>query len=668
MRAVDGISYTVEQGETVAIVGESGSGKSVGALSILRLIPDPPGRITAGEILFDGRDLRGLPKRRCAQVRGRDIGMVFQEPMTSLNPVLTIGRQITETLEQHQGADRADGRPARDRAAGDWSASPIPSGACEQYPHQLSGGMRQRVMIAIALACDPKLIIADEPTTALDVTIQAQILELMKSLTRRLNVALIIITHNLGVVARYASRVNVMYAGRIVESGSADAIYHDPRHPYTMALLRSVPRLDRPRQARLDPVEGQPPDLTRLDGGCAFRPRCRFAVDALRRGAAAAASRPARRASCRLLPQPTSSLRQRRHARHERRRATARRAAARGARARTCTSRSPRGSCAPQDRRREGGRRRRLHDRRGETLGLVGESGCGKTTTGRCILRLETSDRGRDPVRRARHQPHGAQGADGVAPPHAGDLPGPLQLAQSAHEGGRHHRRADQGARRRARCRRGARDGCASCCRCAASIPKFTDRYPHEMSGGQRQRVGIARALALDPEFIVCDEAVSALDVSIQAQVINLLEDLRERFGLTYLFIAHDLSVVRHLCQRVAVMYLGRIVEMAESDELFDNPLHPYTQALLSAVPVPDPRDRGDARVPAGAGRGAKPDQPAVRLRLPSALPDGGRGLQAGAARAAGAAPGPLGGLQRGAVASTRSVSKRTRNDERRRR
>ena len=286
VRAVDGISYTVEEGETVAIVGESGAGKSVGAMSILRLIPDPPGRIVAGEVIFAGRDLMRLSDEEMRQVRGGEIGMVFQEPMTSLNPVLTIGRQITETVEQHRHIDRA---AAARRAVELLGLVGIadPERRLKQYPHQLSGGMRQRVMIAIALACEPRLIIADEPTTALDVTIQAQILELMKELTRRLNVALIIITHNLGVVARYAERVNVMYAGRIVESGSAAAIYHAPRHPYTAALLRSVPRLDRPRQARLDPIEGQPPDLSRLDVGCAFRPRCRFAV------AACAGARPA---------------------------------------------------------------------------------------------------------------------------------------------------------------------------------------------------------------------------------------------------------------------------------------------------------------------------------------------------------------------------------------
>ena len=288
VRAVDGVSYSVEAGETVAIVGESGSGKSVAALSILRLIPDPPGRISAGSVIFAGRDLLTLPESEMREIRGGEIGMIFQEPMTSLNPVLTIGRQITETLEQHRGLKPA---VAVRRAEALLVQVGIAEAArrLKQYPHQLSGGMRQRIMIAIALACDPKLIVADEPTTALDVTIQAQILELMKALSRDRGIALIIITHNLGVVARYADRVNVMYAGRIVESGPAREIYRDPRHPYTVALLRSVPRLDRPRQLRLDPVEGQPPDLTRLDAGCAFRPRCRLA------DAACAIARPALR-------------------------------------------------------------------------------------------------------------------------------------------------------------------------------------------------------------------------------------------------------------------------------------------------------------------------------------------------------------------------------------
>ncbi|WND75264.1 ABC transporter ATP-binding protein [Thalassospiraceae bacterium LMO-SO8] len=272
------MSYDVNAGETVAVVGESGSGKSVTALSILRLIPKPPGEIVGGEIRFQGKNLAFCTEDEIREIRGRDISMIFQEPMTSLNPVLSIGLQLTEPMMAHLKMSEAE---AKERAVKLLELVGInePRRRIEQYPHHLSGGMRQRVMIAMSLACEPKLIIADEPTTALDVTIQAQILELMKNLTREMNVAMIIITHNLGVVARYADRVNVMYAGRIVETGNASDIYHRPRHPYTLALLKSVPRMDRPRQAKLDPVDGQPPDLTRLDGGCSFRPRCKFAID-----------------------------------------------------------------------------------------------------------------------------------------------------------------------------------------------------------------------------------------------------------------------------------------------------------------------------------------------------------------------------------------------------
>ncbi len=277
VRAVDGITYHVDAGETVAIVGESGSGKSVSALSILRLVPDPPGKIMGGKVKFNGEDLLQIDDIAIRRVRGRDIGMVFQEPMTSLNPVLSIGRQLTETLEQHLSSNKVEAHARAIELLGLVGISE-PERRLKQYPHHLSGGMRQRVMIAMSLACNPKLIIADEPTTALDVTIQAQILELMKDLTRHMGVALIIITHNLGVVARYADRVNVMYAGRIVESGVAEDIYHRPRHPYTRGLLRSVPRLDQPRGERLEPIFGQPPDMTQLDDGCAFRPRCPFAV------------------------------------------------------------------------------------------------------------------------------------------------------------------------------------------------------------------------------------------------------------------------------------------------------------------------------------------------------------------------------------------------------
>jgi oligopeptide/dipeptide ABC transporter ATP-binding protein len=278
VKAVDGVSYDIEEGETLGLVGESGCGKSVSALSIMRLIPSPPGKTVAGEVIFQGQDLLKLPDNRMRKVRGKEIAMVFQEPMTSLNPVLSVERQLTESLVLHLGMNKKEAQSEAVRRL-DQVGIPDPDSRIKQYPHQFSGGMRQRVMIAMALSCDPKLIIADEPTTALDVTIQAQILELMKNLSAEYGVSLIIITHNLGVVARYADRVNIMYGGKIVERGSAKEIYGNPRHPYTLGLLHSVPRLDLPRKLKLDPIEGQPPDLTNLPSGCSFRDRCKYAID-----------------------------------------------------------------------------------------------------------------------------------------------------------------------------------------------------------------------------------------------------------------------------------------------------------------------------------------------------------------------------------------------------
>ena len=278
VKAVDGVSYELNEGETLGLVGESGCGKSVSALSVMRLIPDPPGKIIDGEILLDGEDILKIDMEGMREVRGAKIAMVFQEPMTSLNPVLTVERQLTETLQLHMGMSKLESQGESVNLL-TRVGIPDPEIRIKQYPHQFSGGMRQRVMIAMALSCNPRLIIADEPTTALDVTIQAQILDLMKSLTTELGVALIVITHNLGVVARYADRVNIMYAGKVIERGEAREIYANPRHPYTVGLLRSVPRLDLPRRAKLDPIEGQPPDLINLPPGCAFRERCRWAVD-----------------------------------------------------------------------------------------------------------------------------------------------------------------------------------------------------------------------------------------------------------------------------------------------------------------------------------------------------------------------------------------------------
>lgn len=278
VKAVDGVSYDLEEGETLGLVGESGCGKSVSALSVMRLIPDPPGRIVDGTILLDGEDILKVQMDDMREIRGAKIAMVFQEPMTSLNPVLTVERQLTETLQLHMGMNKLESQRESVNLL-TRVGIPDPEERIKQYPHQFSGGMRQRVMIAMALSCNPRLIIADEPTTALDVTIQAQILDLMKSLTTEFGVALIIITHNLGVVARYADRVNIMYAGKVIERGNAREIYSNPRHPYTVGLLRSVPRLDLPRRAKLDPIEGQPPDLINLPPGCSFRDRCRWAID-----------------------------------------------------------------------------------------------------------------------------------------------------------------------------------------------------------------------------------------------------------------------------------------------------------------------------------------------------------------------------------------------------
>jgi peptide/nickel transport system ATP-binding protein len=586
LRAVDGLDLAVAPGETLAVVGESGSGKSVSALSIMRLLPGRIARIVAGKIELDGRDLSGLSTSEIREVRGSQISMIFQEPMSSLNPILTIGYQIAEPVRIHTGASK---EKARERAVELMRMVGIPDAErrLDQYPHQFSGGMRQRVMIAIGLACNPKLIIADEPTTALDVTIQAQILELLKNLTRDLGIALILITHNLGVVARYADRVAVMYAARLVEEGPAEQIFSRPRHPYTMGLLRSVPRLDRPRTGRLQTIDGLPPNLTKVPQGCRFAPRCPFRIDVcsnvpplvptdtgarsacfrwneIAEGALAWQGEPDAGAADIERGKPLVSVRNlRKHF-----------PVAGGFFSKAGVVK------AVED--------VSFDIARGETLGLVGESGCGKTTVGRLLLGLETPSEGaisfagtdllaaggeaRKDLRRKIQvifqDPYSSLNPRMTIGQIIGE---PITVYGLA--------KGPDGERKRVLELLGQ----------VGLRPEMIDRYPHQLSGGQRQRVGIARALAIEPEFIVCDEAVSALDVSIQGQIINLLEDLQRRLGLTFLFIAHDLAVVRHISNRVAVMYLGRIMELADRDELYSNPLHPYTRALLDAAPVPDP-------------------------------------------------------------------------------
>ena len=586
VRAVEGLSFEVGRGEVVAIVGESGSGKSVTALSIMRLLPRLTGR-TRGRITFDGKSLLDLDDESMREIRGRDISMIFQEPMTSLNPLLTIGLQITEPLTIHLGMSESE---ARARAVELLRLVGIPDaeGRLEQYPHQFSGGMRQRVMIAIGLACNPKLVIADEPTTALDVTIQAQILELMKDLSRKLNIALIIITHNLGVVARYADRVIVMYAARMVEQGRAEAVFHRPRHPYTMGLLRSVPRLDRPRGNRLETIEGLVPNLASTLTGCRFAPRCPFRI-------------PICDQEPPLFPTDTGAL-SRCH-RHAEIAAGKIAWAASGAGTPQNALEEAKPLLSVRNLTKHFPVRAKLGHKRtvvravqdvsfsiypGETLGLVGESGCGKTTVGRLILRLDQPTAGdiefagvnlvtaspaelktlRRKIQVIFQDPYSSLNPRMTVRQIIGE---PLRVYDLVPDGKARDARVEEllgqvGLR-----------------------PELAERYPHQLSGGQRQRVGIARALAMEPSFIVCDEAVSALDVSIQGQIINLLEDLQRRLGLAYLFIAHDLAVVRHISMRVVVMYFGRIMEVADRDTIYREPLHPYTKVLLDAAPVPDP-------------------------------------------------------------------------------
>ena len=605
VRAVDGVSFTLHRGETLGLVGESGCGKSVSALSILRLIPNPPGEIAAGSVVFAGRDLLSLPAAEMRRVRGNMISMIFQEPMTSLNPVMTIGRQIAEIVVRHQRLSR---KAAFDRAAEmlDLVRLSEPRRRLGQYPHQLSGGMRQRVMIAMALACNPRALIADEPTTALDVTVQAQILELLRELQARLGTAILLITHDLGVVAEAADRVLVMYAGRVVEEAEVGPLFAAPRHPYTRGLLAAMPYVrasGRVRSGRLSEIPGTVPRLDRATAGCAFAPRCSFTLDRCRRETPELEEkRPRHRTACwAKLPAAAAWSAQEAGSAGEE---IVEGAATRPTVLEVCDLKThfrlARGLGAAFGETVKAVDGLSFTIRSGETLGLVGESGCGKSTAGKTVLRLIEPTAGRiliegqditrldesamRPIRRQVQMVFQDSYSSLNPRVKAGDIVAePLRVHRL---GGRKERR----------------DRVAALFERVGLHPDRMDHFPHRFSGGQRQRIGIARALALNPKLILCDEPVSALDMSIQAQIINLMQDLQDGLGLSYLFISHDLGVVEHISHRVAVMYVGRIVELADRATLFGSPRHPYTEALLSAVPSPDPKAaaRGGRRLLAG--------------------------------------------------------------------
>ena len=604
VHAVDGVTLEVAEGETLGVVGESGCGKTMTALSIMHLLPNG-GRIAGGSIKLAGKEVTNLRPEELRKMRGDDVGMIFQDPLSSLNPTHSVGKQIAEAVLLHRNVSKQD---AYERAVEvlDLVGLPRARERVDEFPHQFSGGMRQRVMIAMALACEPKLLIADEPTTALDVTIQKQILELIDNLRHRLGMAVILVTHDLGVIAGRADRVAVMYAGKVVETTETSALYNNPRHPYTEALFHALPEKSAETRERLYSIPGAPPDLVNPPVGCRFAPRCRYATDKCRTEPPAllgettahlyrcffpvgAVERTVRGQLTVVEPLAEPEVELVEDARVGDVVLSARNLVKDFPVTKGVLQRRVGAVSAVAD--------VSFDIRKGETLGLVGESGCGKTTIGRMLVGLDkptsgsihfggkdlARSSGREYRRERRDIQYMFQDSYASLDPRmrVGSILREPLIVQG------------MGSRREQLAK--VRDMLGK-----VGLPaSWTERYPHEFSGGQRQRLGFARALMLNPHLIIADEPVSALDVSIQAQVLNMMRDLQHEFGLTYLFISHDLSVVRYLSNHIGVMYLGKLVEIGTADEVYLRPAHPYTKGLIESAPTADP-DAERAKVHAG--------------------------------------------------------------------
>lgn len=599
VRALSGVDLHVNPGETLGIVGESGSGKTMTALSLMGLLPQG-GKVSSGSIILDGQDLTQLPLKDKRKLRGTKVGMIFQDPLTSLNPTMKIGLQVCEPLRVHEKLSK---RAALARAVEILKrvGMPRPEVVINNYPHQLSGGMRQRVMIAMALVCKPRILIADEPTTALDVTTQMQILDLIDELRDEYKMGVILITHDLGVVAGHTDRVAVMYAGRIVETAPTKTLFTEPKHRYTSSLMAALPERALAAGTKLFSIPGAPPSLTNLPKGCRFAARCLWATDECRAGYPELNGDENHTFSCFHPVQEGDESPAVLQAMMDSGKAEdavdstgqishevlldVKEASRVYESAGSGFFKRDKGVVSAVD-------RVSITVNKGETYGLVGESGCGKSTVGRLIAGLESPSggaieldgrdlaklKGRDAVRIHRDVQMMFQDSYAAMDPRMRIdqiLAEPMSIQKTGN--------ARQIAER-----------IMEILEQVGLTEEILDRYPHEFSGGQLQRIGFARSLTLAPDLIVADEPVSALDVSVQAQVLNLMKDLQQELGLSYLFISHDLAVVQYMADRIGVMYLGRIVEEGPAHEVVKNPKHPYTKALIDSIPVPDPEFQHD--------------------------------------------------------------------------